>query len=243
VCIALTQSPITLGLPQPTSRVQLCIMAEENLTFKPTSFWDGDLPWPDVLRTRRMELSGSLAKGTPEEVVRAICQSRLPTDETLPPTKSFEVHHIRGIDGASVPFTPIFSYLLDVGWDNIPTVHVPYSVAGNGAPDFPNFQRGAVMVTASFDSKDIIFPAVAGQIVFGVLTGTTIEQIHSEIGSFVGSIERIAPDTYSGSVRAFREAAICKLIKSQSPIVRYAELNQIQRLIDFKPGWRTDRIA
>lgn len=218
-------------------------MSEEDLTFKSTRFWDGDLPWPDVLRTRKMELSGLQVNGSPEEIVRTICQSRLPSDEALPPTIRFEVHHIRGIDGTAVPFTPTFSYLLDVGWNSIPTVHIPYTVVGNGAPDFPIFQRCAVMVTASTKPKDIIFPAIAGQIVFAVLPQTTIEQIHAEIGTLVGKIEKIAPDTYSGNVRAFRESAVCELIKSQAPIVRYAELNQIQRIIDIQPGWRVDRIA
>jgi len=216
--------------------------------FSPHVFWDGDLPWPGVLRTRLMELKSLKLAGTPEAQVRALCQAKLPTGETLPPTKSLEVYHIRGIDGTSVPYSPVFAYLLDVGWNALPTVHIQYKVIGTGAPDFPNFSNSAILTTASRQSNDIIFPAVAGDIIFGVRPGTTMDQVNSALGKLVDSIKLWAPDpvngdSYTGHVNAFREALVCQSVKSAAAFVRFAELNHLQRLIDFKPGWRVDRVA
>lgn len=218
-------------------------MDVSTLAFKPAKFWDGDLPWPDVLSTRRKELSGLKPSGTPEEAVRQICSNRLPFGEELPPTKRFEVFHVRGIDGPSVPYTPVFAYLLDVGWKTFPLVYVAYEVNGSGAPNFPDFNRAAVMTAATDSAKDIIFPAVTGDVIFGVEAGTTLDVIQATLGHLVANIQLLATDTYTGNVLAFREAEVCNEMKSTASFVRYAELNLLVRDVTLDPGWRADRVA
>ena len=186
---------------------------------------------------------------TPEAAVRRAVQHV--TDIELPATKSLQLFHVRGVssqgpsDGQSekVIFPPEFMYVLDIGFPALAGVSINMFVAGLGDPAFPDFSDVAVRTLSSTDPREVAFPAVAGQLLVGVQEGTSEATVRAGLGDFVKSIEKLLPTVYLANVNAFHETKIGQQIETSVGFVRYFELNRIQRLIDFAPGWRVSRVC
>ncbi len=205
----------------------------------------GDHPWPGVdgFTTKSIGISlESFAAKTPAEIIRDICQSKLAAGDVLPPTHSLEIYYVRANDQGTVPFQTTFTYVLDVGWPRLCGVRIPYILAGAGALNFPNFSQPLVLSIESRDPKHLLYPAIAGDILIGVKAGTTVAEISAKLGSIVSNLAPLAPDAYTGRIAAFRETTEIAKIKQAAPFVRYAELNVLQQIIDFQPGWQVDRV-
>jgi hypothetical protein len=192
-----------------------------------------------------MSIHESTSKTTfvrPETLIRALCESKLRAGEVLPPTKAFEGYYIRGIDEGSVNFDPEMLYLLDVGWAQFAGVRVPYHVVNRGDPNFPDWRLASVATVISRSGSDLIFPNVVSKILIGTVANTPEDVIESALKPFVQNLHLLSADTYEGDAPAFREEETIKQILAGAPVVRYAALDKLVRVIDFKPGWRVDQV-
>jgi hypothetical protein len=175
--------------------------------------------------------------------------------ESLPETKDCRLFYIRGVgndkfmggeDKDLVLFPPNFAYVLDVGFPSLPTIVVPFENSGHGDPRFPDFTKAVVCSTLSWSSRDVLFPAEAGEIIVSAKEGVDAEHLKVTLSDYAQDVQPLAPSSnlFWARVEAFHEAEIARAVTDANlDGIRYAEVNRIVRLIDFAPGWIVDRIA
>ena len=188
----------------------------------------------------------------PEQEVRRIVQE-LVRDE-LPPTKSLHLYHVRGVgndvflggeDKDVVIYGPEFVYVLDVGYPALAGVVLGMTISGLGDPHFPDFSKTIVRSLTEETLQKVLFPAAVGRLLVGVTKGMDEDEVKRGLATYASSVKRIAPtlDIYLAEVKPFHEQQIEQQIEQNVPFVRYAQMDHIVRMIDFRPGWFVDRIC
>ena len=138
-------------------------------------------------------------------------------------------------------FEPEFLYVVDVGAAYYAGIVLPYKVSGLGDPTFPDFSLRQLRSITGLTDRELIFPAVVGELLIGVDAGTPEADVIKKVSAFARSVTRVATDLYKAEVKPFDEPTAMTGIEGIS-FVRYAELNGIFRIIDFGPGWRATQV-
>jgi hypothetical protein len=199
-----------------------------------------------------LEFQAAVVEGRdPEHEVRTILE-HVVAPERLPATRSLRLYHVRGVgneravggeDRDVVVYGPEFLYVLDVGYPALLGVLLGMSVSGLGDPHFPDFSKYQIRSVSGYSPGEIIFPSVAGRLLIGVKEGTDERTVMSEIGPHVRSLRRLVLDIYLAEVTPFHEAVIGNQLEAGIPFIRYTSLDHINRIIDFEPGWMSDRVC
>lgn len=157
---------------------------------------------------------------------------------------SISLYYIAGVGDISneqVIFEPEFLYVVDLGLTYCAGIVLPYKVKNLGDPSFPDFSLYELRSIIGKTDKELIFPAVAGELLVTVKSGTSQSDVIRELSNFARSVVQISETFYKLEVKPFDEPKAIKNIETIS-FVRYAELNGIIRLIDFEPGWRVTQV-
>ena len=178
---------------------------------------------------------------SPEEQVRAIVANAI-APAILPPTKQFQIRYIRGIDDANeVVFLPQFLYLLDADLGPIAGVSLSFKAVGLGAPKFPDFSTTGLLSVQGWSPNEIIYPAVAGQLLVVVVNGVTPDEVYKGLADYALGIQPIGGNSYVLRVTPFSEQRIQKQI-AQLPFIASVDFDWIVRIIDGV-RWLEDRVA
>lgn len=174
--------------------------------------------------------------------------------------EEISLFHIRGVSDVqlgsetvrTVIFEPEFLYTAQVGTSRLAGVSLPFELPefeqgpfGLGDPEFPNFDHANFVSVASLEPSDLIFPAIAGQIMVGMKKGIPEQEVLRRLSTILENPTAIiAPSgLYSGQCPPFDEDALISRLENEIEGIRYAEVNRVVRLIDFSPGWMVDQIT
>src|SRR5262249_40375915 len=123
---------------------------------------------------------------------------------------------------------------VSVVWDS--------SGIGYGDASFPDFSKASLRSISSRKASHIIYPIVAGELMIGVKGDVPEQDVREALGNaglrnveFFGSF-------VTAKCTPFQEPAICNRLQSSIPLIKYAEPNSIQRLVDIAPGWAAQRL-
>lgn len=204
----------------------------------------------DTLSSTLQAAAKAGAVANPGERLRSIAAHALgPT--TLPPTRSVELHHIRGVsnpkalggeDVDRVIFPPEWLYVLDVGLPARAGILLHMNVVGLGDPSFPDFSTYSLRSIVGGEARHLVYPAIAGDLLVAVKPGTPSDLVKTEFAAYASSIANISADLYELKVTPFHEPALARDIEAKFSFVRYAQTNFVLRRVDFAPGWLVDRV-
>ena len=173
----------------------------------------------------------TMAQLLPEEAVRSIVGKAI-APASLPPTRRFELHYIRGFnDENQVVFAPEFVYLLEAGLPAVAGVVLEFKLDGLGATNFPDFSSFELVSIRGQSDEEIIFPARAGTLVIEVREGTSQATVKAGLAPFVKNVSQTGPMNYFAQVQSFSEQIVSDRIVAL-PFVTSVELNRIVRIID-----------
>ena len=185
------------------------------------------------------------------EAVREIAEKLLAEfGASLPRTRSAELYLIRALSEASIDnqdvlaviYPPEFLFVLDVGTESLVGGFFTWNNVYLGDPVFPAKQLPVIRSITSRDSGQLIFPKVPGQILLGVVDGTSPEKV-VEVLSAKGLRDIEFFDFFlTARCEPFRENGICADLEASVPFIRYAQPDRVVRLVDFSPGWRVTRL-
>ena len=185
------------------------------------------------------------------EVENAINAAQPPGSAPLR-VASLELHLIRGLNRVDlgkgpvelVAFPPEFLYLADVGREARAGVSVFWDNGeGLGDPAFPDFTKAKIRSVAGASASNLIYPAVAGQLILGLVQGS--DPVAGERDLEAQGLYDVALNGTFGEARCnlFDERSIAAGLPAAVPVLRYAEINWVVRMVDLDPGWDVRRIA
>lgn len=163
------------------------------------------------------------------------------TSEPLPAARARELYQIRCLAGNGVAFATEFMYLFDFGFECLAGMSVFHHVKGMGDPDFPDFDKGVIRSCVDRTSRELIYPMVAGFIMFDADPAVSHAQLEKDLSPFLFDLD-LSSQPFSGRCRLFRERTTAAAMKKAIPYLRYAEPNHVLRLIDYVPGWTVNRL-
>ncbi|MHC2295836.1 hypothetical protein [Rhizobium mongolense] len=174
----------------------------------------------------------------------------------LPVVKAAELYLIQALgepiaspmaaskDGPLVVFPPEFLFVLDVGLEHLVGGSVIWETAlpGYGDPEFPWKKEIALRSVRERTYRGLVYPAIAGSLMIGLVDGTDLSQIQQKLTDF--GLQDVAGFGFFATANCapFEEASICKKLENEFDFVKYAEMNNVVRIIDFSPGWSLTRL-
>jgi hypothetical protein len=171
----------------------------------------------------------------------------IPFGVGLPAHRSFELHVILALSeggeaGLVVPYPPEFLFLMDVGFEALVGVSVPWNPAGLGDPVFPDFGKAGLRSIAACDPDGLIFSTLAGSLLVGLRDGTPPDEACE--GLEAAGLQEIEISGLFATARCkpFHERSAAAKVEALLPFVEYAEANAIERIVDFKPGWTVQQL-
>jgi hypothetical protein len=165
---------------------------------------------------------------------------------------SMELYLIRGLNTVDlgqgpvivVAFAPEFLYVADVGMRARAGVSVSWvNGIGAGDPTFPDFASSKLRSISDVGAASLIYPAIAGELIVGVVTGTPSAEVVAGLEANGLWDVRITGTMVEARCDPFREVDICAALPGELAFVKYAQLNRVVRLVDISPGWTATRIA
>ena len=193
-------------------------------------------------RIESYEFSSDTAANPGKEIESILTKALQP--DPFPEIKSISLFYIAGVEAApkeQVIYEPEFLYVVDLGTAYYAGIRLPYKVAGLGDPSFPDFSSFELRSVTGLTDRELVFPAIAGELLIGVVSGTPEKDVIDKVSAIARSVTRVSTDLYKATVKPFDEPVATKAIEAIS-FVRYAELNWVFRIIDFKPGWRATAV-
>ena len=172
----------------------------------------------------------------------------------LPEALSARLYYIRGVanskylggdDRDVVAFPGEFLYVMDVGYPALAAISVPFTIDGAGAPHFPDFSEGTARAVQSWERRDLVFPLVPGKLIVGAEEGLGLPEVTDRLSQYASEVTVLtaSANLYLASVHPFHEKAVANEINHEHLSgIRYVEVDQVVRLIDFAPGWLVDRV-
>lgn len=211
-----------------------------------------DLPVSSTT-TLAEQLSRSNAPSFAAQSTEQMCReqaTKIMHPDTLPPTRSFELYLIRALSyvpssngkNLAVIYPPEFLFVLDVGLDSLVGVCVTWVSTGYGDPEFPDFSKTIIRSVPSRDSGRLIFPNVVGEILIGIKEGTSEAEARRGLEEAGLSDIKFFDFFATALSKPFDERATCRRLESGLPFVKYAQPNNVIRLVDFNPGWHVMRM-
>jgi hypothetical protein len=185
------------------------------------------------------------------EVEARINQAVRPGGQPLA-VRSMELYLIRGLNTVDlgqgpvtvVAFAPEFLYVADVGMPARAGVAVSWvNGIGLGDPTFPMFATSKLRSISGAGAASLIFPAIAGELIVGVVSGTPSSEIVAGLEANGLWDVRITGGFVEARCDPFREADICAELPKGLAFVKYAQSNRVVRLVDISPGWTATMIA
>jgi hypothetical protein len=232
----------------------------------PSALGSGDdlFPWPwrvvSTLSAQTSLAASASSDAEPLESIEDRCRQQVQAilgTEVLPPTQHFELYLIRGITQIilehsppkkAVAFPPEFLFVLDVGYDALVGVSVPWNSTvpgiGNSLGDasFPDLSQATLRSIPARTPAKLIYPDVTGELMLGIAPDVTPEEARRKLSQAgLKSIE-ITGATATARCKPFRERPVCALLQEQfGSVVRYASPNHVVRLVDLP--WTVIRLC
>ena len=198
--------------------------------------------------TLRRPIMSIIAAGTPLARCRRMADDALaPFGASLPAHRSFELHMILalyegGEAGLMVPHLPEFLFVMDVGFEALVGVSVPWNPAGLGDPVFPDFGKAGLRSIPAHDPDGLIFSNAAGRLLVSLKEGTPPDEACEGLEDAGLQEIEISGRFAMAHCKPFHERSIAAKVEALLPFVDYAEPDATERIVDFKPGWTVQQL-
>jgi hypothetical protein len=225
---------------------------------------DDLFPWPcrvvSTLSAQTSLAASARSDAEPLESLEGHCRQQAQAilgTEVLPPTRHFELYLIRGITQIIlensapkkvVAFPPEFLFILDVGYDSLVGVTVPWNSTvpgiGNSLGDahFPDMSQATLRSLPDRAPAKLIYPDVTGELMLGIALDVTPEEARRKLSQAVLKDIEISGTMATAKCKPFRERPVCTLLQEQfGSVVRYASPNHVVRLVDLP--WTVIRLC
>lgn len=176
--------------------------------------------------------------------------------KSLPPAKSTEIYLIQALSepstrlmsvsdgGPLVIYPPEFLFVLDVGLQHLVGASVIWEApAQYGDPSFPWKKDIAVRSIRERTYRGLVYPSIAGSLMIGLIDGVSLPEVAQSLSDFGLQDVQGAGFFVTANCAPFEEARICRELEAAFDFIKYAEMNNVVRIIDFSPGWNLARLV
>ena len=170
-----------------------------------------------------------------------------------------QIYYIRGVsefelDGQQVRtviYEPEFLYTANINRENFVGFRMRYSlpdvdprVVVLGDPDFPRFNDLELVSIPSLSDGDLLYPYTPGSIIVRFADDLSLLDATQRLEGYLEGVKELVPslNLFIGNGGYFMERSLRSEIEGKVDKVKYAQLNHINRIIDFSPGWMIDQV-
>jgi len=195
----------------------------------------------DVIRGATAQAPGYFALNFDKAVKHAISAAGI----NAAPSR-VQVYYVRGVgksgSGADVvAFTPTFVWVLDVGRKDLLGLSVPFSVAGLGDPNFPDWSKAALQVLQGWTAGDIIRPAEAGVIIVSFKVEPVVTDAIALLNKYGSNPEQLIGRHFLLRTPILRERETGDAIKAAESAIDEWGFNSVLRSTVVQ--WRVSEMA